>query len=97
MGAARLRDRYFECVRLEDILHPRTLFAVGMNREALTPEHGAALRIVIPFKYGYGLCKLITKLTLTDTGCSARRYGRASPSRSSTTSTIPWSPPAAIS
>jgi DMSO/TMAO reductase YedYZ molybdopterin-dependent catalytic subunit len=62
-------DRYFDCVKMEDMLHPRTLFAVGMNGELLTPEHGAPLRLVIPHKYGYRSSKLITKLTLVDTGC----------------------------
>ena len=62
-------DRYFDCVTMEDLLHPRTLFAVGMNGEPLSPEHGAPLRLVIPFKYGYRSSKLITKLTLAGTGC----------------------------
>lgn len=62
-------DRYFDCVRMEDLLHPRTIFAVAMNGEALSPEHGAPLRLVMPFKYGYRSSKLITKLTLTDAGC----------------------------
>jgi methionine sulfoxide reductase catalytic subunit len=62
-------DRYFDCVKMEDLLHPRTLFAVGMNGEPLTPEHGAPLRLVMPHKYGYRSSKLITKLTLMDTGC----------------------------
>jgi DMSO/TMAO reductase YedYZ molybdopterin-dependent catalytic subunit len=62
-------DRYFDCVKMEDLLHPRTLFAVGMNGEPLTPEHGAPLRLVIPYKYGYRSSKLITKLTLVDAGC----------------------------
>jgi DMSO/TMAO reductase YedYZ molybdopterin-dependent catalytic subunit len=62
-------DRYFDCVRMEDLIHPRTLFAVGMNGEALTAEHGAPLRLVIPWKYGYRSSKLITRLTLVDAGC----------------------------
>ena len=61
-------DRYFDFLKMEDLLHPRTLFAIGMNGEALTPEHGAPLRLVLPHKYGYRSSKLITKLTLTDTG-----------------------------
>ena len=61
-------DRYFDFLRMEDLLHPRTLFAVAMNGEALSPEHGAPLRLVIPSKYGYRSSKLITKLTLSDTG-----------------------------
>ena len=61
-------DRYFDFLKMEDLLHPRTLFALGMNGEPLSPEHGAPLRLVIPFKYGYRSSKLITKLTLTETG-----------------------------
>ena len=62
-------DRYFDCVSMEDLLHPRTLFAVGMNGEPLSPEHGAPLRLVMPHKYGYRSSKLITRLTLVDTWC----------------------------
>jgi DMSO/TMAO reductase YedYZ molybdopterin-dependent catalytic subunit len=61
-------DKYYDFVKLEDLLHPRTLFAVGMNGEALTPEHGAPLRLVIPGKYGYKSSKLITSLTFVDKG-----------------------------
>jgi sulfoxide reductase catalytic subunit YedY len=61
-------DKYYDFVKLEDLLHPRTLFALGMNGEALTPEHGAPLRLVIPGKYGYKSSKLITRLTFVDKG-----------------------------
>lgn len=61
-------DKYYDFVKLEDLLHPRTLFAVGMNGETLTPEHGAPLRLVIPGKYGYKSSKLITRLTFVDKG-----------------------------
>jgi methionine sulfoxide reductase catalytic subunit len=61
-------DKYYDFVKLDDLLHPRTLFGLGMNGEALTPEHGAPLRLVIPGKYGYKSSKLITKLTFVDKG-----------------------------
>jgi|SRR5918995_1936718 DMSO/TMAO reductase YedYZ molybdopterin-dependent catalytic subunit len=61
-------DRYYDFVKVEDLLNPRTLFGLGMNGEALTAEHGAPLRLVIPFKYGYKSSKLITKLTFIDHG-----------------------------
>jgi sulfoxide reductase catalytic subunit YedY len=61
-------DRYYDFVKMEDLLHPRTLFGLGMNGEALTPEHGAPLRLVMPAKYGYKSSKLITKLTFVDQG-----------------------------
>src|SRR5947199_1092775 len=37
-------DRYYDFVKMEDLLNPRTLFCLGMNGEPLTPEHGAPLR-----------------------------------------------------
>lgn len=61
-------DKYYDFVKVEDLLHPRTLFGLGMNDEPLTPEHGAPLRLVLPFKYGYKSSKLITKLTFVDQG-----------------------------
>jgi methionine sulfoxide reductase catalytic subunit len=61
-------DKYYDFVSLPDLLHERTLFALGMNGEALTPEHGAPLRLVMPAKYGYKSSKLITKLTFVDKG-----------------------------
>jgi sulfoxide reductase catalytic subunit YedY len=61
-------DRYYDFVKVEDLLHARTMFVLGMNGEALTAEHGAPLRLLIPFKYGYKSSKLITKLTFVDQG-----------------------------
>ena len=61
-------DMYYDYLKMEELLHPRTLFALAMNGEPLTPEHGAPMRLVMPFKYGYKSSKLITKITLTDKG-----------------------------
>jgi DMSO/TMAO reductase YedYZ molybdopterin-dependent catalytic subunit len=61
-------DHYYDYVKLEDLLHPRTLFAIGMNGEALPPEHGAPLRLIMPHKYGYKSSKIITKLTFAGEG-----------------------------
>jgi DMSO/TMAO reductase YedYZ molybdopterin-dependent catalytic subunit len=61
-------DKYYDFVTLEDLLHPRTLLAIGMNGEALPPEHGAPLRLVMPAKYGYKSSKLITSLTFVGEG-----------------------------
>lgn len=59
-------DMYYDYVKLDELLHPRTLFALGMNGEPLTPEHGAPMRLVMPFKYGYKSSKLIAKITFVD-------------------------------
>jgi DMSO/TMAO reductase YedYZ molybdopterin-dependent catalytic subunit len=61
-------DKYYDFVKLEDLFNERTIFAVGMNGEAMPAEHGAPLRLVMPFKYGYKSSKLITKLTFLDKG-----------------------------
>jgi sulfoxide reductase catalytic subunit YedY len=61
-------DKYYDFVKIEDLASERTLFALGMNGEALTPEHGAPLRLVLPAKYGYKSSKLITRLTFVDQG-----------------------------
>lgn len=61
-------DKYYDYLPLVDVTSPRVLFAIGMNGEPLTPEHGAPLRIVIPYKYGYKSSKLITKITLVNHG-----------------------------
>ena len=61
-------DKYYDFVKMDDLLHPRTLFGLGMNGEALSPEHGAPLRLVMPQKYGYKSSKLITSLTFVDKG-----------------------------
>ncbi len=61
-------DLYYDFHSLKDLTHPRTLFALGMYGKPLTAEHGAPLRLVLPFKYGYKSTKLITKITLIDHG-----------------------------
>jgi hypothetical protein len=66
--AHRLRRQVLRLREAGDLLHPRTLFATAMHGEALTPEHGAPLRLVLPHKYGYKSSKLITSLTFVDKG-----------------------------
>jgi DMSO/TMAO reductase YedYZ molybdopterin-dependent catalytic subunit len=61
-------DKYYDFVKLDDLFHPRTLFATALQGEPLTPEHGAPLRLVLPHKYGYKSSKLITSLTFLDKG-----------------------------
>jgi len=61
-------DMYYDYLKMEELLHSRTLFALAMGGEPLTPEHGAPMRLVMPSKYGYKSSKLITRITLTDKG-----------------------------
>ncbi len=43
---------YYVGLDMESMLHPQTLLCYEMNGHALTPEHGAPLRLAIPVKYG---------------------------------------------
>jgi DMSO/TMAO reductase YedYZ molybdopterin-dependent catalytic subunit len=43
---------YFVGLDAASALHPQTLLCWEMNGQALPPEHGAPLRLVIPVKYG---------------------------------------------
>lgn len=55
-------DWYYVGLDIESCLHPQALLAYAMNDEALTPEHGAPLRLVMPHKYGIKNIKLITSI-----------------------------------
>lgn len=59
-------DDYFEYISLDDLLKPRVLFVHTMNEKPLPDEHGAPLRLIIPFKYGYKSVKTITRLTFVE-------------------------------
>lgn len=42
--------------------HPQVMLAWMMNDEAIPPEHGAPLRLIIPFRYGRRSLKAITDI-----------------------------------
>jgi DMSO/TMAO reductase YedYZ molybdopterin-dependent catalytic subunit len=39
-----------------------------MNDQPLTPQHGAPIRLVVPFRYGARSIKAITDMSLGSTG-----------------------------
>jgi DMSO/TMAO reductase YedYZ molybdopterin-dependent catalytic subunit len=57
---------YFVGLDMASALHPQTLLCYEMNGAALTPEHGAPLRLVIPVKYGVKNIKRIGKIAYTN-------------------------------
>lgn len=64
------RDRwypwpYVEGLRLDEAMHDLTLMATGLYGRELTPQNGAPLRLVVPWKYGFKSIKAITKIELT--------------------------------
>lgn len=64
-GVARVPDYpwpYFEGLRLDEALNPLTLAATGIYGKPLPKQHGAPIRLVVPWKYGYKSIKSIVKI-----------------------------------
>ncbi|HUG20726.1 MAG TPA: protein-methionine-sulfoxide reductase catalytic subunit MsrP [Planctomycetaceae bacterium] len=57
---------YREGLTLEEASNELTFLATGIYGEALPKQHGAPVRLVTPWKYGFKSCKSIVKITLTD-------------------------------
>ncbi len=57
---------YVEGLRLDEAMNPLATLCVGMYGEALPPQDGAPVRIVIPWKYGFKSIKSIVKVKLVE-------------------------------
>jgi len=57
---------YTEGLRLDEALHPLTLFAFGLYGEALPKQNGAPLRLVVPWKYGFKSGKSLVKIRFVE-------------------------------
>jgi sulfoxide reductase catalytic subunit YedY len=57
-----LRWPYVEGLRMDEAMHPLTIFAVGLYGEVLPNQNGAPLHLVIPWKYGFKGAKSIVKM-----------------------------------
>lgn len=55
---------YVEGLRLDEAVHPLTLLATGLYGEALPPQDGAPIRLVVPWKYGFKSIKSVVKIML---------------------------------
>lgn len=55
---------YQEGLRIDEAMHPLTLLATGIYGELLTPQNGAPIRLVVPWKYGFKSIKTIVKIEL---------------------------------
>ena len=55
---------YVEGLRLDEAMHPLALLSVGMYGEALPPQDGAPVRLVVPWKYGFKSIKSLVKIRL---------------------------------
>ena len=52
-------DGYYEVLPISELLKPRALFVTHMDGHALGAKHGAPLRMIIPWQYGYKGAKTI--------------------------------------
>src|SRR5918911_4307155 len=57
---------YVEGLRLDEAMHPLTILATGLYGEALPPQDGAPIRLVVPWKYRFKSIKSIVKITLVE-------------------------------
>ena len=57
---------YAEGLRLDEAMHPLTMLAFGLYGEALPPQSGAPLRVVVPWKYGFKSGKSIVRIRFVD-------------------------------
>ena len=48
------------------MLHPQTLITWDMNREPLTSDHGAPIRLTTPLKYGIKQIKRIGRVQFSE-------------------------------
>ena len=56
---------YHEGLRMDEAMHPLAFVATGIYGEPLVRQHGAPVRMAIPWKYGYKGPKAIVKIELT--------------------------------
>lgn len=57
---------YVEGLRIDEAMHPLTIFAVGLYGEVLPNQNGAPIRLVVPWKYGFKSIKSIVKIVFTE-------------------------------
>ena len=56
---------YYEGLSLDEAMHELTFIATGIYGHALPKQHGAPLRLVVPWKYGYKSAKSLVRIELT--------------------------------
>jgi Sulfite oxidase and related enzymes len=62
---AVLQWPYVEGLRIDEAMHPLTIFAVGLYGRVLPNQNGAPIRLVTPWKYGFKGIKSVVKIAFT--------------------------------
>jgi DMSO/TMAO reductase YedYZ molybdopterin-dependent catalytic subunit len=60
-------DGYFLDEDMTTLMHPQVVLAWHLNDEPIPPQHGAPLRLIVPFRYGARSLKAITEIQFTAT------------------------------
>ena len=55
-------DKWYDHMSLQEMLSPRTLVTLDFNGKPLPDNHGAPVRLILPFKYGHKSSKLVTSI-----------------------------------
>jgi len=56
---------YTEGLRMDEAMHDLTILATGIYGKDLTPQNGAPIRLVVPWKYGFKSIKSIVRIDFT--------------------------------
>lgn len=62
----RLPWPYYEGLTLAEAMNDLTLLTVGIYGHVLPPQHGAPIRLIVPWKYGFKSIKSVVSIELTD-------------------------------
>lgn len=57
---------YVEGLRLDEAMHELTILSTGLYGQDLSPQNGAPIRLVVPWKYGFKSIKSIVKIDLVE-------------------------------
>jgi DMSO/TMAO reductase YedYZ molybdopterin-dependent catalytic subunit len=60
-------DAYFIDEDMNTLMHPQVILAWMLNDQPIPPQHGAPLRLIVPFRYGARSLKAITEIQFTAT------------------------------
>jgi sulfoxide reductase catalytic subunit YedY len=57
---------YREGLRIDEAMHPLTIFAVGLYGKELPNQNGAPIRLIVPWKYGFKSIKSIVSINFVE-------------------------------
>jgi methionine sulfoxide reductase catalytic subunit len=57
---------YVEGLRMDEAMHPLSIFSVGLYGEVLPAQNGAPIRLIVPWKYGFKSIKTIVKIRFVE-------------------------------